>query len=265
MLLKAMYNGIWENARNTGNEKKLKNTIKVSNILRKFGIDIRRKLFKQVYDAFGGRLEMIISGGALIDEKYIYGFEELGIKITNGYGITECSPIVATMRDRHFSPLSVGAIHPGVDCRIKDGEVQVKGDILFLGYYKDEAATKEAFDDDWFKTGDLGYIDKVGLLYITGRKKNLIILSNGKNVSPEELEAKICEKIPGIQEILVYAENDKITAEIYSDDFDETEKESVKGQILSLNRELPQYKQIAKVKFRDTEFPKTSTKKIKRN
>ena len=208
---------------------------------------------------------MIISGGALIDEKYIYGFEELGIKITNGYGITECSPIVATMRDRHFSPLSVGAIHPGVDCRIKDGEVQVKGDILFLGYYKDEAATKEAFDDDWFKTGDLGYIDKVGLLYITGRKKNLIILSNGKNVSPEELEAKICEKIPGIQEILVYAENDKITAEIYSDDFDETEKESVKGQILSLNRELPQYKQIAKVKFRDTEFPKTSTKKIKRN
>ena len=265
MLIGAMYNEIWNNARKSGKEKKLKTAIKFSNSLLKIGIDIRRKLFKEVYDAFGGNLEMIISGGSAIDEKYIKGFNNFGIKLTNGYGITECSPIVATMRNKHYAPGSVGCVHPGTECRIVDGEIQLKGETLFLGYYKDETATKEAFDGDWFKTGDLGSFDQDGLLHITGRKKNLIILSNGKNVSPEELEAKITEKIPGIKEILVYAENDKITAEIYSDEPDENKKEAVNGQILSLNRELPQYKQIAKVKFRDTEFPKTSTKKIIRN
>lgn len=265
MLIGAMYNEIWNNARKSGKEKKLKTAIKFSNTLLKIGIDIRRKLFKEVYDAFGGNLEMIISGGSAIDEKYVKGFNNFGIKLTNGYGITECSPIVATMRNKHYALDSVGYVHPGTECRIIDGEIQLKGETLFLGYYKDESATKEAFDGEWFKTGDLGYFDKDGLLYITGRKKNLIILSNGKNVSPEELEAKITEKIPGIKEILVYAENDKITAEIYSEELDENKKEAVNGQILSLNRELPQYKQIAKVKFCDTEFPKTSTKKIIRN
>ncbi len=265
MLIGAMYNEIWNNAQKSGKEKKLKTAIKFSNSLLKIGIDIRRKLFKEVYDAFGGNLEMIISGGSAIDEKYIKGFCDFGIKLTNGYGITECSPIVATIRNKHYAPGSVGCVHPGTECRIVDGEIQLKGETLFLGYYKDEKATKEAFDGDWFKTGDLGYLDKDGLLYITGRKKNLIILSNGKNVSPEELEAKITEKIPSVKEILVYADNDKITAEIYSEGLDKNKKEAVNGQILSLNRELPQYKQITKVKFRDTEFPKTSTKKIIRN
>lgn len=258
LLVSAIYNGIWDNAKKEGNEKKLRSAVKVSNVLRKIGIDLRRKLFKQIYDGFGGNLEMIISGGSGIDEKYIKGFDDLGIKLTNGYGITELSPIVATMRNKHFAIGSVGCVNPGTECRIADGEVQLKGETLFLGYYKDEAATKEAFDGEWFKTGDLGYLDKDGLLYITGRAKNLIILSNGKNVSPEELESKLCEKIPGIKEVLVYGEDDQITAEIFT----ESDRNIIQEKILTMNRSQPSYKEITKVKFRNTEFPKTTTKKI---
>lgn len=258
LLVSAIHNGIWDNAKKEGKEKKLRSAVKASNALRKIGIDLRRKLFKQIYDGFGGNLEMIISGGSGIDEKYIKGFDDLGIKLTNGYGITELSPIVATMRNKHFAIGSVGCVNPGTECRIADGEVQLKGETLFLGYYKDEAATKEAFDGEWFKTGDLGYLDKDGLLYITGRAKNLIILSNGKNVSPEELESKLCEEIPEIKEVLVYGEDDQITAEIYT----ESDRNIIQEKILTMNRSQPSYKEITKVKFRNTEFPKTTTKKI---
>ena len=265
MLLGVIYDRIWDNVRSSGKENIFKALITVSNGLDYCGIHIKRKLFKQVYDAFGGNLEMLISGGSLIDEKYIKGFRDIGIKVTNGYGITECSPIVATTRNKHYAPKSVGAIQPGIDCRIKDGEVRIKGETLFLGYYKDEAATADAFDGVWFKTGDLGYLDDDGLLYITGRIKNLIILSNGKNVSPEELEALLSQSIPEIEEVLVYGENDRITAEIYLDPDTPCDQETIKTKISELNVALPNYKQIANVKFRETEFPKTTTKKIKRN
>ena len=265
MLIGVIYNQIWENVRSSGKETLFKTMITVSNGLDHCGIHIKRKLFKQVYDAFGGNLEMLISGGSLIDEKYIKGFRDIGIKVTNGYGITECSPIVATTRNKHYAPKSVGAIQPGIDCRIKDGEVQLKGETLFLGYYQDDAATAEAFDGEWFKTGDLGYLDEDGLLYITGRIKNLIILSNGKNVSPEELETLLLQRIPEIKEVLVYGENDRISAEIYLDPDIICDRNHVQTKISELNVALPNYKQIANVKFRDTEFPKTTTKKIKRN
>lgn len=265
LLLAAIYDKIWANVRSQGKEKLFKNMIKVSNLLLKIGIDIRRIAFKQVFDAFGGNLEMLITGGSLIDEKYIKGFEEIGIKVVNGYGITECSPIVATMRNEHFAPKSVGAIHPELDGRIVDGEIQIKGVTVFMGYYKDEVATDNAFDGEWFKTGDLGSIDEDGLLYITGRKKNLIILSNGKNVSPEEIESVIENNIPQVKEALVYAENDRIVAEVYSEDLNEYAKNNIEKDIENLNLKLPAFKQIAKVKFRKNEFPKTTTKKIKRN
>lgn len=265
MLISAMYNGIWDNAKKQGKEKKLKAIIKISNALRGIGIDLRRKLFKQIYESFGGNLEMLISGGSAIDEKYIKGFDDLGIKLTNGYGITELSPIVATMRNKHFAIGSVGCVNPGIDCRIVNGEIQLKGEPLFLGYYKNSAATSDAFDGEWFKTGDLGYLDKDGLLYITGRKKNLIILSNGKNVSPEELESKIYENISAVKEVLVCGENDSIIAEMYMDPEKSFSEESVREKVLEMCRMLPPYKQIAEIRFRDTEFPKTSTKKIKRN
>lgn len=258
LLVSAIYNGIWDKVKKQGKEKKLRNAIKISNSLRKIGIDLRRSLFKEVYDGFGGKLEMIISGGSGIDEKYIKGFDDLGIKLTNGYGITELSPIVATMRNKHFSIGSVGCVNPGTECRIVDGEVQLKGETLFLGYYKDSESTAEAFDGEWFKTGDIGFLDKDGLLYITGRKKNLIILANGKNVSPEELETKLYEEIPEIKEVIVYGKNDRITAEIFT----EEDEQAIRNKILIVNRSLPPYKEITAVKFRDNEFAKTTTKKI---
>lgn len=264
MLLVAIYDKIWTNVRSQGKEKLFKTIIKVSNALLKVGIDIRRVAFKQVFEAFGGNLEMLITGGSAIDEKYIKGFRDIGIKVTNGYGITECSPIVATMRNEHYAPKSVGAIHPELEGRIIDGEIQIKGPTVFMGYYKNDKATEQAFDGEWFKTGDLGSIDKDELLYITGRKKNLIILSNGKNVVPEEIESILLNNIPEIKEVLVHGENDRVIAEIYPD-FDIEDAESIiKDKIKDINLNLPSFKQIALTKFRDNEFPKTTTKKIKR-
>ncbi|MBE6784210.1 MAG: hypothetical protein E7536_09415 [Ruminococcaceae bacterium] len=265
MLLVAIYDKIWSNVRNQGKEKLFKTMIKISNVLLKVGIDIRRVAFKQVFEAFGGNLEMLITGGSAIDEKYIKGFRDIGIKVTNGYGITECSPIVATMRNEHYAPASVGAIHPELEGRIVDGEVQLKGPTVFMGYYKNEEATAEAFDGEWFKTGDLGSIDEDGLLYITGRKKNLIILSNGKNVVPEELESLIMNNISEVKEVLAYGKNDSIIAEIFPDEDITNAENIIKDKIDELNKGLPSYKQISGITFRDTEFPKTTTKKIKRN
>ncbi len=265
MLLGVFYKQIWANVEKSGKTKLFKTMIKVSNALLKVKIDLRPILFKQVIDAFGGRLEMLITGGSAMDERLVQGFRDIGIKIINGYGITECSPIVSTMRNEHFSPSSVGAIHPGVDARVVDGEIQLKGETVFSGYYKDPVATAAAFDGEWFKTGDLGEIDEDGLLYITGRLKNLIILSNGKNVAPEELEAKLIENIDEINEVVVYECNDKIAAEIYPNEDIENAEEIIKAKIVEVNRTLPSFKQIASTKFRDTEFPKTTTKKIKRN
>lgn len=265
MLLVAIYNKIWDNVRSQGKENLFKTMIKISNALLKLGIDIRRIAFKQVFEAFGGNLEMLITGGSVIDEKYIKGFRDIGIKVTNGYGITECSPIVATMRNEHYAPASVGAIHPELEGRIVDGEVQIKGTTVFRGYYKNEQATAEAFDGEWFKTGDLGSIDEDGLLYITGRKKNLIILSNGKNVAPEEVEAVMMNNIPEIKEIIVFGDDDRIVAEVFPDyDIDNVEG-IIRDKVDDANNQLPAFKQIADIRFRGTEFTKTTTKKIKRN
>ena len=265
MIIEALYDKIWSSVKKQGKERFMKNLLRISNWLLQIGVDIRRVVFKTVLDAFGGNIEMLITGGSSIDAKYVEKFRNMGINITSGYGITECSPIVATMRNEHYEPESVGTINPDVNCRIKDGEIQVKGDIVFNGYYKDMKSTAEAFDGDWFKTGDLGRIDKDGFLYITGRKKNLIILSNGKNVSPEELENVIKDAITEVREVLVYEENNSIVAEMFCTDEVENVQAIVKSKIDVLNKNLPSYKQISIVKHRNTEFPKTSTKKIKRN
>lgn len=260
MLVITMYNRIWQTAKESGKDKLLRVMIKISNALLKVRIDLRRKFFKSVIEAFGGELELLITGGSAIDEKYIKGFRDFGITVANGYGITECSPIIATMRNKHFAPASVGTVHSGLEARIVDGEIQVKGETVFMGYYKDEESTKEAFDGEWFKTGDLGYLDEDGLLYVTGRLKNLIILSNGKNVSPEEIENILSEQISNINEVVVYGENDLITAEIFAED-----RDGIEEKISEINKTLPAFKQVKKVVFRDTEFEKTTTKKIKRS
>lgn len=268
MFVDSFYKGIWKNARKSGKEEALKKLIKVSNAMRKIGIDMRKTLFKSVIDGFGGNLEMLITGGAPISDELIKGFDDFGIKIINGYGITECSPIVALSKYDGNKSASVGT--PIKNVQVKtinnnedgEGEICVKGDIVMMGYYNNPKANKQAFCDGWFNTGDLGRVDKDGFVFITGRKKNLIILENGKNVYPEELEYLI-GNIEGVNEVLVYAEDGFITAEIYAEDAND--KDKITHEIKSkVNPSIAQYKQVRKIKFRATEFEKTTTKKIKR-
>lgn len=264
LIAETIYKKIWKNAEESGKNKLLKIMIKVSNALLKFGIDFRRIFFKSVIDALGGNIQIIVIGGAPISPECVKGFYNFGIKALGGYGITECSPVVSTIRNDHYCPESVGSVHPGVNVRIIDNEIQVSGETVFLGYYKDESATKEVFDGIWFKTGDIGEL-KDDFLFISGRKKNLIILGNGKNVSPEELEQKLLDNINEINEIIVSEKDGAIVAEIYSAEADAEKKQFLEQKVFEFNKTLPTYKQIAKIEFRDTEFPKTTTKKIKRN
>ncbi len=261
LIAEIMYKKIWESARNNGKDKLLKKLMKTSDTLCKFGIDLRRKLFSNVIDSFGGNLKILVIGGAAIAPDIVRCFNSFGIKTLVGYGITECSPIVSTVRNNHYCPASVGTVHPGIDVRIVDEEIQVRGNTVFLGYYKDPISTESAFDGEWFKTGDIGEF-KEGFLYITGRIKNLIILSNGENVSPEELECYLKSNIREIKEIVVYSKDSNIVAEIYADDND---MDFIKKEIFRLNKNMPVYKQIKEVYFRSTEFEKTTTKKIKHN
>ena len=265
LIIESLYKSIWDNAKKSGKEKLLKRMVSISNALLKIGIDLRRVLFKSVIDGLGGNLKILISGGAPISADLINGIESFGIKPINGYGITECSPIVSVTRNKHSNFPSTGCVIPCCEVKIINpdengiGEICVKGDTVSQGYYDSPEATAESFKDGWFITGDLGYTDKDGFLYICGRKKNLIILSNGKNISPEELECLVSE-IENVDEVIVYGENDLITAEIYAED-----RSGIEDGIDALNKTLPMYKQIQKIKFRDSEFEKTTTKKIRRN
>ncbi len=265
MFIEAIYKKIWKNIEQKKLVPVFKGLIKTSNGLRKLGIDRRKKLFKTVLDSFGGNLNMLVSGGAPLDPTYVKFFDAIGITLINGYGITECSPIVSVNPLNNTREGSVGLVLPETQVKIinKDengnGEICVAGSGVMLGYYKNKEATDEAFEDMWFKTGDLGHLDEDNFLYISGRKKNLIILANGKNIYPEEIEELIL-RIPEVIETVVYSENDVITAEVYTE-----EPDAVTTAIRNLNKGLPIYKHIKNIKFRTTEFEKTTTKKIKRN
>ncbi len=271
MAVEIIYKKIWMTAKKEGKEEKLKKGIKLSNFLMKLGIDIRRKLFKEVIDNLGGELEVIICGGAYLDPKYEKGLYELGIQVINGYGATECSPTVTCNRLDDFKFGSAGKPLECNEIKINDpdddgvGEIYVKGSNVMVGYYNDEEATKEAFDGEWLPTGDYGYLDDDGFLFFRGRKKNLIVLNNGKNVSPEELEDKL-SSIDYVLEVVVYEEDGFITAEFFLDtDKYPDAKNTIKNDVNELNKKLPSFKQITRVKTRDEEFPKTTTLKIKRN
>lgn len=265
LFVETFHKTIWQTARKQGADTKLQQGITVSNFLLRFGIDIRKKLFRSVRSAFGGDLEYIICGGAPLQKRYVQAFRSLGIEVLNGYGITECSPVVATNRNFYHQDGSVGQILKKCRVRIQNGEIQVCGKNVMMGYYRDKEATAEAFEDGWFKTGDLGYVDDKGFLYVTGRKKNLIILSNGENVSPEELEELLLDN-ELVKEVLVYAENGVITAEVFpdSDVCSVNAQRQLQDAVDACNRNLPTYKRIQKLKIRTSEFPKTTTQKIKR-
>lgn len=275
MLVEAFYNKIWKTIRANGKEKLVRTMLKISDFLLKLKIDIRPKVFKQIIDGLGGNLNLIISGGAALEPSYVADFRSFGINVFNGYGITECSPVVSVNRNGYYRDGSVGPVLNGIEVKIlrqdenvKEGEILVKGDVVMKGYYKHPELTKEAMTEDgYFNTGDIGYVDEDGFLFITGRKKNIIILDNGKNIYPEELEGKL-QKKDGIKEVVVFEKDKKIAAEIFPDfeviPNDENTKSEVQKIVDEFNKDLPFYKKIDTIVIRDTEFEKTTTKKIKR-
>lgn len=283
LFVETLHKRIWQTAEKTGKAALLRKMMKASNLLRKCGIDMRRKLFKSVLESFGGKLEMIICGGASLNQDIIDSFDAIGITILNGYGITECAPLVSCNRNKYQKKGSVGTPIIGELIKIKDpdengeGEICVKGPNVMLGYYRDPEATAEVFDEEgYFKTGDFGKLDDEGWLYITGRLKNIIILSNGKNVYPEEIETEI-SRIYGVSEVVVYAGESKIqknkeviVAEIFPD-YDALSmrgindiEEYFNNGIKDINNRMVSYKAIKLVKIRKEEFQKNASKKILR-
>lgn len=271
LFVETFHKQIWATAKKEEKEKLLKRMMKLSDFLLKFGVDLRKKLFVSVRQAFGGNTEYIICGGAPLGVQYIKEFRSWGIEILNGYGTTECAPCAAVNRNHYHKDGTVGVAIPGAHIIIEeDGEVFIKGPIVMMGYYKDDSATNEVFNGGWYATGDLGFVDEEGFLTLTGRKKNLIILSNGENVSPEELESDFL-KYEAVQEVLVYEKNQTIVAEIYPDtdylkenDSDVDVQEYFDRIRSEVNRKRPIYKQVGEIFLRDSEFPKNTSKKILR-
>lgn len=275
------YKSIWNNAQKTGKDKALKKMIPLSNALRKTGIDLRKKFFKSIHEAFGGNLKQIVCGGAPIRPEIGKFFNDIGITLLNGYGITECSPLVSVNRANFNDSSTVGVILPCCEVKIEnktadgDGEIYVKGDIVMKGYYKEPEKTAKVLKDGWFNTEDYGRINEKGQLIINGRKKNLIVLDNGKNIYPEEIENYIMG-IPYVKEVLVKASKNAagqetaLIAEVFLDKEKieemhiENIKETLKKDVQDSVRELPVYKHISDVKIRKNEFEKTTTSKIKR-
>ncbi len=270
LIVETLYKRIWTTATQQKKDKALSLLIKFSDAMLKIKIDLRKVLFKSVLNAFGGNLETIVSGGAPIDDKYIQGFRSLGITIVNGYGITECSPVVATNCNLAIKNGTVGFPLCCNEVKINEpdskgnGEIMVKGSNVMVGYYNDKKNTDAAFQDGWFCTGDIGKIDDNGYLYITGRIKNLIILGNGENIPAESIEQEIYT-IPYVKECIAYGKDNVIVAEVYLDKEIADAKDRINADIQAVNQRLPQIRNIGQVVIRDTEFPKTTTKKIKRN
>lgn len=269
------YANIMSNIKKQGKEKKFNTALKISRAALKVGIDLRPKLFKEIRDTFGGRLRRIVCGGAPIRPEVGKFFGDIGIAMTGGYGITECSPLVCVNDPDTNDYHTAGHRLPCLEWRIDDpgengiGEICVKGDVVMKGYYKQPEKTAEALKDGWFYTGDYGYLTEDDQLVITGRKKNLIVLSNGKNIYPEEIEGRI-STVPYISEVIVRGlKNDKgdeysLYAEVYLGEEVRDEAEVLSDMQKTL-ADLPSYKNVTKVVIRNEPFPKTTTNKIRRN
>ncbi len=289
LIFESMYNKIWKQAEKSDMTKALKMAIKLNKTLKKVGIDARRKIFSSVYSNFGGKLRMLVTGAAAISPNVVRGFQDLGIDMVMGYGLTETAPLVSgtpDFTDRYSKAGSVGQVVPSGQLQIIDqnedgiGEIIFKGPNVMLGYYNMPEKTAEVLKDGWFYTGDLGFVDENGCLYLSGRKKNVIVTKTGKNIYPEEIEEYL-NKIPYIEECMVYGTENEETGETIvsvqirpaydtindefgcADDQDEVYK-LLKSKIADLNQTLPNYKRVRHIVIRNEEFVKTTTHKIKR-
>lgn len=286
LLIETMYHKIWANIRKNGMEKMVKKALAASNASRKIGIDLRKKLFSEIHETFGGKLRMMIAGGAAVDPDILKGLRDFGILAVQGYGLTECAPLAAVNRDKFYCDSSAGLATPNATLEIVDaaedgtGDIRFKGDNIMLGYYKAPELTAEVIVDGWLYTGDLGFIDKDGFLHITGRRKNVIVTANGKNIFPEELETYLSRN-PYVLESVVVGVPDEtgrdydIVAMILPDRerldeenpdgySEELVREKLTEAVKQANSMVQQYKRIKKFLVRSEEFPKNTSKKIKR-
>jgi long-subunit acyl-CoA synthetase (AMP-forming) len=287
LIFENFHRKIWQNVRKQGKEKLLKRIIKVNRVTKKVGINLGKVFFKQITDTFGGRMKRIICGGAAIDPAILDGFIDFGVGALQGYGLTECAPICALNPEHAARSASAGYVLAGFDGRIEEpdpetgiGEICVKGDNVMLGYYKNEEATNEVLKDGWYHTGDYGYIDKDRFVYITGRKKSVIITKTGENVFPEELEY-LLGRSDLVAESMVWQSDADISADsvIVATILPDPETvESLLGkdatsdaigrllwsEVDKINADLPYFKKIKRVALRETPFEITTSKKIKR-
>ena len=283
-----MYKRIWSEAEKHGRAGMLRRALAVSNALRQVGIDLRRRIFKRLYATVGPDLRLFVSGAAALAPHVARGFRDFGIDVLQGYGLTECSPILTCNRERDFKDDAAGLPLPGLDLRIRDpnaegvGEIVAKGPMVMAGYYRQPEETAKAFTPDgYFRTGDLGFIDADGFLHITGRAKNVIVAKNGRNVYPEEIESLI-GRSPYVLESMVYGRMEEgrddielavaivpameaIAAMHPPDGLSPGDiRRRLDAVVRDVNGQLPAFKRIHHVTVRETEFAKTTTRKIKR-
>jgi long-chain acyl-CoA synthetase len=287
LLIESIYKKVMQTVKKQGKEKTLATGIKISQFLLKFGIDIRRKLFKEILDQLGGNLRLVISGAAAIDPEAIKGFNNLGISAVQGFGMTEASPVISAENEKEHALGSCGHAMLGVDLRIDNpdengvGELIAKGPNIMAGYYENEEETAKTLVDGWLHTGDLAYADDKGYVYICGRKKNVIVLKNGKNVYPEEIEVMI-SNLDYVEECMVFGQprkaddpidlavclkvvyNPNVMKETYGATTLEEVEKVVREDVDKINDTMPTYKQITKIIVTDEEMIKTTTGKVKR-
>ena len=281
-----IYRKVMKAIEKKGKLQNLEKGKKISSLLLKVKIDLRKQLFKEVHESLGPKLKLVVTGGAALDSETEKGFNDLGFDVEQGYGLTETAPVIAAETPKCRRLGSIGKKFPSVEVKIDNpdeegiGELLAKGPSIMLGYYENEEATKEALDaNGWFHTGDLARIDKDGFIYISGRKKSVIVLNNGKNVFPEEIET-LLNKVEGIKESFVYEKKEadgdvkvcvkivydkQLIKELYNIEGEEKIKEFLWEKVKDVNRLMPKYKYVREMIISEEELIKTTTLKIKRH
>lgn len=284
LVLENIHKKVWKSIEEKGKKGFMKTMVTVTSALSKVKLDVRRKVFKPIIDQFGGKLRVVFVGSAPLDKKIIKGFNDFGVKLIQGYGLTETSPVVSCETDKEKRPGSIGLPLSNLEVKIIEpdaegiGEITVKGPSVMLGYYENEEATKKVMKDGWFSTGDYGYIDKKGFLYICGRKNDIIVLKNGKNIYPQELEF-LLNQLEMVEESMVFARNKtsmdttlcakivynpETMQNLYGEKNEEEIKEILWQEVKQINQTLPDVKHIKEIITTSEPLSKTTTQKVKR-